>query len=238
VSASQASASERLRDAPPPYRTVVFDCDSTLCAIEGIDELARACLTGADLVELEVLTDRAMAGELPLEAVFGARLAMVRPSRADLEEVGRRYVASLMPGAVQLIAELRERGVAVLVLSGGLLPAVREAGLAVGLASEDIHAVDVRFDERGEYLDFDSASPLARAGGKLELLRALGGRDRLGPIALVGDGATDLEAAPELDRFIAYGGVVRRATVFDRARVGCDAPDFSALRPLLLPPTP
>ena len=35
----------------PRFRTMIFDCDSTLSAIEGIDELAVHCiaLSGADL---------------------------------------------------------------------------------------------------------------------------------------------------------------------------------------------
>ena len=45
---------------------------------------------------------------------------------------------------------------------------------------------------------------------------------------------TDLEAAGEVARFIAYGGVVRRAEVFERARVKCATPDLAALVPWLL----
>ena len=41
----------------PKFRTVLFDCDSTLSAIEGIDELAVHCRD-----EVEQLTDAAMRG--------------------------------------------------------------------------------------------------------------------------------------------------------------------------------
>ena len=228
-------APARPGDAPPPYRTVVFDCDSTLCAIEGIDELAASALDPDGLAALRALTDRAMAGEIALEEVFGARLERVRPSATDLERVGRRYVESLLPGARELVLALREAGTRVLVVSGGLLPAVRAVGEVLELPADCVHAVDVRFDASGGYLDFDRGSPLARAGGKLELLRTLGGARELGPIALVGDGATDLEAAPELARFVAFGGVVRRSAVFERARVTCTESDLLALRPLLMP---
>lgn len=55
--------------AEPPFDHIVFDCDSTLCAIEGIDELARD-----HKVAVAALTDRAMAGELALQDVYAQRL--------------------------------------------------------------------------------------------------------------------------------------------------------------------
>ena len=56
-----------LRDVPPPYATIVFDVDSTLSAIEGIDELAEAA---GMRKEVSQLTNRAMRGEIPLESVY------------------------------------------------------------------------------------------------------------------------------------------------------------------------
>ena len=102
---------------------------------------------------------------------------------------------------------------------------------------DDVHAVDVEFDADGRYAGFDPASPLARAGGKPALLRRLG--DELTPpasIALVGDGATDLEAAPVIARVVAFGGGVRRPPVFAAAAVTSTATDLRALAPLLLSP--
>ena len=56
------------------FRTVVFDCDSTLSAIEGIDELA-----GEHRSAVTELTEAAMRGEVPLQDVYGRRLALIRP---------------------------------------------------------------------------------------------------------------------------------------------------------------
>ncbi|MEO0649138.1 MAG: HAD-IB family phosphatase [Planctomycetota bacterium] len=218
-----------LPDLPPPYATVVFDCDSTLSTIEGIDELA-----GEHRAELKAITDRAMAGEVPLEEVFGLRLERVRPTRAQVEQVGRRYVETAVLGAAELIASLRQAGVRVLILSGGLLPAVRHLGTHLGIPLDDVHAVDLTFDTDGHYADFDRTSPLTRTGGKPALLRQL----RVArPAALVGDGITDLECLLEgaVDRFVAFEGVVRRPAVVERAVVRCDRLDANSTRRLLLP---
>jgi phosphoserine phosphatase len=219
-----------LNDTPPPYRTVVFDCDSTLSALEGIDELA-----GEHAPAIEALTARAMNGELPLEAVYRLRLEQIRPSRAAVEALGEAYVRALVPGARELVAALRFLGKRVRILSGGLEPAVQRLGAELGLAREHVTAVAIRFDEQGRYSGFDEASPLARSGGKCMPVRAWldFGED---PLCLVGDGITDLEVARVLPlaRFIGYGGVAAREAVLSRARIVVRQPDMRAVAPWLL----
>lgn len=221
---------QSLNDAPPPYGTVVFDCDSTLSSIEGIEELARDCRA-----EVERLTASAMDGATALEEVYGARLDLIQPTRADVERVAELYTEHALRHARQLVAALQAQGKRVVVVSGGLLPAVLPFALELGIhAPGDVQAVDIHFDESGAYAGFERSSPLARSGGKIGVLRELAAAPGAGAVAFVGDGATDLEAAPEVARFVAFGGVVRRANVFAAARVACTAPDFAALVPLLL----
>ena len=222
------SPAPEIVDAPPPYATIAFDCDSTLSSIEGIDELA----TGREH-EIRDLTEKAMRGEVALEAIYGYRLAVLRPTREAVGAVGALYVERLMPHARELVLALRDIGKRVCVVSGGLAPAVRELAGAIGVEPGDVYAVAIEHDAHGRYAGYDSGSPLARSGGKAEVARELA---RAGPVAFVGDGMTDLEAAAVPDgaaRFVAYGGVVRRDEVFDRARVRCEKPDLAALLPLL-----
>ena len=209
------------------FDDVWFDCDSTLSTIEGIDELAalRPGL-GPKVVEL---TRQAMAGEIPIAEVYGRRLELIRPTREELELVARRYAATLTPDSPAVIALLRAAGRRVRILSGGLLPAVLGAARALGLPSADVHAVDITCDAAGRYVDFDRRSPLARNGGKAEVLareRTPGGR-----AVLVGDGMTDAEAAPAVDLFVGYGGVVLRDAVRRVSPYYLSAP---SLAPLLL----
>lgn len=216
-----------MHDAPPPYRTLVFDCDSTLSAIEGIDELARE-----NAREIAELTDRAMRGELALEDVYAKRLAIVRPTRDALAAVGRMYIERALPNARELVAAAHALGKRVCIVSGGLEPAVRALADALAIVPQDVFAVAIRFDARGEYAGFDERSPLARSGGKIEVLASIA-RHTAGPIVLVGDGATDLEAAVHAARFIAFGGVVKRENVFQRSSITCESADLSALAPLV-----
>jgi phosphoserine phosphatase len=191
---------------------VVFDCDSTLCAVEGVDELARRA--GAHDVVAD-LTRRAMAGEVPLNDAYMRRLDLIRPERAALEWLAQEYLRTLVPGAAEAVAALAGEGREVHIVSGGLRPAVGAVGDHLGLPADRVHAVDIDFSEDGAYAGADAASPLARAGGKTEVLRALGADRRRA--VMIGDGATDLEAAAAGAVVIGFGGVEIRPMVRERA---------------------
>src|SRR5690606_25880766 len=89
--ARRASPSSKPLSLPPsaftpPVRDklIFIDCDSTLSSIEGIDELAR--LRGPEIFEACAnMTNRAMDGEIPLDSVYGARLELIQPTRAECE---------------------------------------------------------------------------------------------------------------------------------------------------------
>ncbi len=104
-----------------PYDAVLFDCDSTLSAIEGIDELARQ----AGLYDkLAPLTAAAMEGKLSLEAVYRQRLDAIRPTLAAVAALGECYIRHVVPGAGEVIAALQQSGKRVHIVSGGLRQAV------------------------------------------------------------------------------------------------------------------
>jgi phosphoserine phosphatase len=187
------------------FASVIFDCDSTLARIEGIDELA-----GEHADEIRALTEEAMQGRVPLEEVYGRRLDIIRPTREMLEVVGRAYVEGLVPDAREVVAALRWLGKTVRILSGGLRPPVEEVARALGLPLDAISAVGIECDAAGEFMGFERDCPLTRSGGKPEVIRDW---DLPRPSLLVGDGATDLEAKPVVDAFAAYMGIAFRPNV-------------------------
>ncbi len=195
----------------PPFRSVVFDCDSTLSAIEGIEDLA-----GPHQGEIARLTRAAMNGEVPLEEVYGRRLEIIRPSRQQVEALAGRYWERRIPGAESVVHRLQEAGIMVRVVSGGIRQAVLPFARRLGLAAGAVAAVDLRFSSDGAYAGFDTASPLARTGGKRRIIEQW--RELLpAPVMLVGDGATDLEARPAVDLFVAFAGVLQNPAVLARA---------------------
>lgn len=219
------------RSAPRPLSrvgVVVFDCDSTLTAIEGIDELAST-----RRAEVEELTAAAMRGEVPLEAVYGRRLELIRPDRGSIARLARQYVERLVPDAAAVVAALRAEDITVRIVSGGLLPAVLAVADMLNIPRDDVAAVDIRFDAQGAYAGFDEASPLVRSRGKCDVLDAW--RDASpARMMLVGDGATDAEAAGVADVFVAYAGVAERAAAVDAADVVIRSASLAPVLPLAL----
>lgn len=216
---------------PTPLRSVYFDCDSTLSAIEGVDELLH--WAPAELrTEITALTTAAMEGRLPLADVYTTRLRLLSPERSQLERVGELYVERLVQDANAVVAALQHLGKHVGIISGGLLPPVQAVAARLGIPATAVHAVPVRFDAAGRYLDFDQRCPLWRNGGKIEVIRGLP-HDHL-PLAFVGDGITDLETQGHVARFVGFGGVVVRSAVRDRAEVFVDGPSLAAILPHIL----
>jgi HAD superfamily phosphoserine phosphatase-like hydrolase len=209
--------------APRRFDRVVFDVDSTLVSIEGIDELAK--WRG---VAVASLTERAMRGDLALEEVYGLRLRRVRPGARELARLGALYVRKIVPGAAATVAALRRAGVDVRIVSGALRPALLPLMRKLRIDGSRVAAVDVRLDARGRYAGFDELSPLARADGKREVVAAL--LPKRGT-AFVGDGATDLAARPAVERFVAFTGVASRPAVV--AGADAVARDFRTLRRVL-----
>lgn len=191
-------------------KLILFDCDSTLSRIEGVDEMAR--LRGDEVYrEIEEMTRLAMEGKLAIEGIFGQRLELVRPTRQETEAIGQVYIDTVVPDAAAVVEELARRGWDVAIISGGYRQAIRP--LADFLGIDRVEAVDLYFREDGSFESYDRDHPTTRNGGKCEVaesLRREGGYERL---VMVGDGVSDLEAKPVVDLFIGYGGVVEREPV-------------------------
>jgi phosphoserine phosphatase len=119
---------------------VLLDCDSTLSTVEGIDELALRAGVSGDCREL---TRAAMDGDLPLEAVYAKRLELIQPSRSDTEWLSKHYIKHLTTGAETLVNMLYTHGIDVYIISGGLKPAVLGLAKALGVAGENVYAVDI-----------------------------------------------------------------------------------------------
>lgn len=193
-----------------PAKLICFDCDSTLSAIEGVDELAR--FRGPDcFARVEEMTRDAMEGRIALDEVFGRRLEMIRPTAEEMARVGAHYIAAVEPTARATIQQLRASGWRPVIVSGGYTPAI--APLAAFLGIEQIEAVKVHFDAQGDYLGYDAAHPAARRGGKPEILQRL--RREFNPTrsVVVGDGVSDLETREVVDLFVGFGRYAERASV-------------------------
>ena len=228
----------------PEFSHVVFDCDSTLSSVEGIDVLAESLGLNQ---EIAALTDAAMAGDVELNDVYAARLSMLRPSRQAVAELRSAYKRHTVAGAREVIEALHEIGTEVYIVSGGLTEPIEDFAVHLGIDVGNVRAVDTRHDSLSgdwwkpdhgpldeEYAGFEDGA-LTRSDGKGEIIKQLlNGRPGLS--MLVGDGASDLSAADAVDLFVGFGGVVRRDRVATEAAVFIDSPSLAPVLPIAAGP--
>ena len=228
----------------PEFSHVVFDCDSTLSSVEGIDVLAESL--GLD-EEVTALTDAAMAGDVDLDDVYAARLAMLQPSRQAVAELRSAYKRHTVAGAREVVGALREIGTEVYIVSGGLAEPVEDFAVHLGIEVGNVRAVTAHHDSLSgdwwkpdqspadeEYTGFEGGA-LTRSDGKGEIITQLL-EGKAGLSMLVGDGASDLSAADTVDLFVGFGGVVRRERVATEAAVFINTPSLAPVLPIAAGP--
>lgn len=211
------------------FDVICFDCDSTLSRVEGIDELARR---QGSFEQVAAMTDAAMNGEMALEAVYGERLGVIKPDQAAIAWLADLYIAEMVEGVTETVKTLQDNGKLIHIISGGLRQAILPLAALLGIPEERVHAVDVIFDEQGQYLDFARHSPLAVSGGKARICRRL--RMHHSSLVMVGDGKTDLEAKLSGAYMIGFGGVVKRPLVQEQADLFLADTSLTAILPYVL----
>ena len=204
------------------FDIICFDCDSTLSKIEGIDELAKRAGVGDELAQL---TNAAMNGDLALEAIYAKRLALIKPCRADIEWLSNLYIRELVDGVEVVFRKLTEHHKIIHIISGGLLAAILPLANVLNIPKSNVHAVDIYFDENGDYLGYDVASPLTKNGGKAVIIRSLQSQN----VVMIGDGLTDLEAQKAGATVIGFGGVINREIVREKADFFIEEPSIEKI---------
>lgn len=214
---------------PQALDAVIFDCDSTLSGVEGINVMAQE---NGVFQAVYDLTERAMALTGLDPALYQARLDLVRPRAEQMARVTEAYWQNLTPDVAAVIDSLHAMGKAVYVVSAGLQIPVAEFAARLHIPAARVYAVEVYFDEQGNYQDFDRDSPLAGAHGKSVIVNEL--KRQHPQIAHIGDGMNDLEAAQLVSRFVGYGGVCYRPAIASKSPYYIRSMSLAPVLPLLL----
>lgn len=169
------------------FRLFVTDMDSTLIAIECIDEIAD--LAGLK-PEVARITEAAMQGELDFREALNARVALLAGIPvARLEELYRERVR-LNPGAARLVAALKENGCRCVLVSGGFTFFTERLARELGFDEQHANVLETK----DGLLTGRLVGPVIDAAAKAGILRTAAAR--LGAtrreILAAGDGANDL----------------------------------------------
>lgn len=209
-----------------PVQSVFFDCDGTLSLIEGINQLAEINGVGEAVT---AITERCMAQTGMSIKDYQDRLDLVKPKMTQMDVIANHYIKQVTPGAKTIIHTLKELGKEVYIISAGIKAAVLPFAAYLGIPEQNVLAVEVYFNEMGEYNGFNRASLLVQPDGKSRQIHVV--NNNVEECVLIGDGVSDLEAKFAVARFIGFGGMNERIRVKEGA-------DFYIITNSLLPVLP
>ena len=215
----------------PKPDAIFFDCDGTLSQIEGINYLAE---TKGVAAAVEELTEQAMSQDGLSPDLYRQRLQLVKPTYQELINLADAYYQHVSMDAPAVIHCLRALNLPVCVISAGNNPAVKVFAQQLGIEEQCVFGVDLNFDDKGDYIDFNTDSPLIRQRGKADIIKAIRDQHRWSQVILVGDGMNDCEAADAVELFIGYGGNFFRQQVADLSSAYVSQPSFTQFLPMIL----
>ncbi len=212
-----------------PIDAIIFDCDGTLSTIEGIDELAK---NNAVYETVRSLTAEAMGKSGMTPELYSQRLDLVQPAKEHVIALGQQYFDHQTPDASRVIQLLLHLNKAVYIVSAGLYPAVEIFATRLKIPREHIFAVNIEFDSKGQYLNFDHQSPLVTSNGKRDIVTQL--KAMYPNILYIGDGLNDYAVYDLVTRFIGYGGAYYRENIAALCQYYITLASMAPLLPLCL----
>lgn len=154
-----------------------------------------------------------MGGDVTFQDALAARLDIIQPSTQLMQDFHAVDPLTFTPGFPEVVAALRARGTRVFLVSGGFTQMIQPHADTLGIPKEDVFANSILFGPDGAYAGFDKEAFTCRSGGKPVAVQHIVDSLGLTPVVMVGDGVTDMEAAPPAAAFIGYGGVAAREAV-------------------------
>ncbi|MFH1729581.1 MAG: HAD-IB family phosphatase [Pseudomonadota bacterium] len=206
------------------FDKIIFDWDGTLSLCEGMDVLAKIC--GADEKYIASITEDGMNGKIDFRKSFELRIEHLKPNLLDLEKLSNVYFDKLLKNLKEFILEVT--AARVYIISCGIRQSILSVTRKLGLKDGHVYAIDLQFDENGNYELYDQGAELLLENGKAELIKKIN-IEKKGKSIFFGDGANDLSALCVVDKFIGFGGYAQRQIVKERAHefiVTPDAMDF------------
>lgn len=201
------------------FKLIAMDMDSTLLAIESIDEIA-------DLhhikPQVSAITLQTMRGEISFEESITRRTALLTGLHADaLQRVYDERV-KLSPGAEILLKKAHEAGIKTMVVSGGFTFFTERIQERLSLDFAFANTLEIKDNKlTGKIL-----GKILGREGKAEIIKKICQEHdiELDQVITIGDGANDLDMMAIAGISIAYHAkpVVREKATYSISHVGLD----------------
>ncbi|SFH49351.1 phosphoserine phosphatase [Nitrosospira sp. Nsp14] len=181
------------------FGLVAMDMDSTLLAIESIDEIADMQGIKAQVAEI---TQRTMRGEIVFAESLRQRTALLQGLDQDALQYVYDHRVRLSPGAEKMLQRMKSAGLKTMVISGGFTFFTDRIKSRLGLDYAAANTLDIQDGKlTGKVL-----GEIIGAHGKAAVLNKV--REELGlkreQVIAIGDGANDLKMMEAAGISVAY----------------------------------
>tara|TARA_B100001121_G_C18559488_1_gene559579 strand:- start:277 stop:942 length:666 start_codon:yes stop_codon:yes gene_type:complete len=204
-----------------PNRKFVFDFDSTLTSVEGLDVLAEISLRNnpeKDQVinKIQEITDLGIDGDISFSDSLRSRISLLNANKSQLSEL----IDLLKTKLSQSVAENKDFFTkyrdCIYIISCGFKEFIEPVVAELNIDPERIFANTFEFDKDGLIIGFDENNPLSQHDGKVSCLKSSGIE---GEIQIIGDGYSDYVMKKEgvADKFFAYTENVSRKKATEHA---------------------
>lgn len=201
------------------FKLIAMDMDSTLLAIESIDEIADMHNIKP---QVAAITQQTMRGEISFEESLTRRTLLLQGLHQDaLQKVYDERVR-LNPGAEKMLRQAKISGLKTMVISGGFTFFTDRIQAKLGFDYAAANTLEIA----NERLTGKVVGEILGRQGKAQVLKQI--REKLGiqreQIIAIGDGANDLDMMAEAGVSIAYHAkpIVKDHATYSIDHVGLD----------------
>jgi len=203
------------------HKKFVFDFDSTLTSVEGLDVLAEITLANNPrrdeiIQEIINITNLGIDGDISFPESLERRIKQLNAKRSDLDlliEELKKHVSSSIERNKEFFQQYGEH---IYVMSAGFKEFIVPIVAEYNIAPERVYANTFVFNEDDEIIGFDRDNVLSKTNGKIQCLKDM---NLEGEIQMIGDGYSDYvtREAGVADTFFAYTENVTRAKTIKNA---------------------